>query len=45
MLSFGNGLSVSPKGSYVGSLLSSVVVLRGGGIFKRWGLVGGPSFV
>jgi hypothetical protein len=37
---FGSVLNVFPKGSYVGGLVSNVVMLRGDGTFKRCGLVG-----
>lgn len=41
VLCFGYGLSVSLKDSCVGSLVFSVVMLRGRGTYKRWGLAGG----
>jgi hypothetical protein len=30
-----------PKGSCAGNLISSIVILKNGRTFKRWGLLGG----
>jgi hypothetical protein len=43
LLQFGWGLC--PKGSCVGSLVSSVAVLERGGTFRKWGLMGGSQVI